>query len=129
MSTFNGPFSGVNTAILLDRYIKAYEKACDNIAEIRKEIEEIKASSGSNENKYYVNDTGDNGIYHDKEFTEPVTYEEFNPTNVVLQTTAGLLMRPFAWKDAVTLAGGRLAHFYIAHNCESHMLSHFEMTV
>lgn len=32
----------MNTAILLDRYIKAYEKACDTIAKIDKDIEELK---------------------------------------------------------------------------------------
>lgn len=32
---FNGPFSKINTAILLDKYIKAYEGVCDLFAKLR----------------------------------------------------------------------------------------------
>lgn len=41
---FNGPFGKVNTEILLDRYIKAYEGACDAIEEMRQITKQLRGS-------------------------------------------------------------------------------------
>ena len=39
---YNGPYGKINTAILLDRYIKAYEHACDVISNFGGDINELK---------------------------------------------------------------------------------------
>ena len=38
----NGPYGTVNTAILLDKYIRAYEHACDMISNFGGDINELK---------------------------------------------------------------------------------------